>query len=441
MHCFLRRRPFVAWIRAGLFLLFFFVSVIPHRYIWTYESGWYGWVVNHLAWLPASFAVIVFFMALLICGYQRIGKFPLSFMLFFWVGFNILGGMGSIYPMLSISREVYYFLTGGVFGGLAFIGIRSEQDANRFLIGMFCVAVFVALYGIVEFVIGQNYFWDSTFVMSNSRYAHFAHEATEFGLRIRSSVGHPVYLGGYLVLCLPLCGILIYQPNRIARICGWCGGFIIFCALVFTFTRGAWLGAVVSGILYSRQLARRHIVLASVLLLVLGGGLFSLERIQDALVSRGTLQQISQFKEDPRSRAYLQSTNMVLAQPFWGIGTGHYRYLAPKFDDYDDTPDNMYLRLLSENGIISFGLFIFMLGLIFRRLLEGERWQTAQGQGNGVGARSIYCGFVGFCVDMITFDALFFPLTRITFWILVGVGLALWDIRSRGQTHESLEYR
>ena len=46
-------------------------------------------------------------------------------------------------------------------------------------------------------------------------------------------------------------------------------------------------------------------------------------------------------------------------------------------------------------------------------------------------ARAIVASVGGFMVDMLTCDALYFPLTRLTFWILVGVGMVLWQ-RTQG---------
>ncbi|MDA0745854.1 MAG: O-antigen ligase family protein [bacterium] len=413
-------------LRGGMCLLFFFVSFVPHRYLLVYGTGSVEMVVNNLAWLPSVFAAGLCLLAF----YDRERRHFSHSALFLPVGvclvLNLLGAVGAEVPGLGLSREMYYFLTGALLGLLAFQGFQGRVHAERFLVFLFAVSACVAGYGIFEFIAGYNPLWGHVFREENVRYAQFAQDAALFGRRIRATVGHPVFLGAYLLLCLPV-GVSVAAGRKgPLRLLCWIGVGIVSTALLLTFSRGAWIGAVVAGIVYFRQLAFRHIALVGAVLVVFLAGMLSFDRVWNTLEGRGTVAQLMRFKEDPRGVAYLQVAGMIQDRPFGGIGTAHYRYLAGRYQDYDDTPDNMYLRLIGENGIVGFGALLALFVFVFKVIKHGEdRYISLRQFKQANLCRGILASVCGFWVDLITCDALYFSLTRITFWVLVGVGYAL----------------
>jgi O-antigen ligase len=114
-------------------------------------------------------------------------------------------------------------------------------------------------------------------------------------------------------------------------------------------------------------------------------------------------------------------------QPLFGVGTGNYRYHARPLGLglRNDTPDNMYLLMLVESGIVSLCLRLSMLALVFATIRRGIGRARSEGDERKVDllfAFSAYLG--GMLVNMATWDLLYFPVTRSIFWLLAGLAMA-----------------
>jgi O-antigen ligase len=210
--------------------------------------------------------------------------------------------------------------------------------------------------------------------------------------------------------------------------------------LLLTFSRGAWVGVGAGAAVYGglrvgiggrrnptasgSVLRFRDVVRAVVAVAVFITLLLSFDKVSKTLAERGTLEQMKAFKTDPRGVAYAQAAGMVMDHPLLGTGTAHYRYLAKRYGDYDGTPDNGYLRILAENGILGLGAMIAVFAALLKGLFRCVREATGPDFRASLAA-VLAASFSGFYVDMITCDALQFPLTRLTFWMLAGVAMSL----------------
>ena len=155
-------------------------------------------------------------------------------------------------------------------------------------------------------------------------------------------------------------------------------------------------------------------------------------RIFMARVQGAYEEYVLDFASTTRGQSYghvaaISSTHLLM-----GLGTGMYRFAA-----YDlrrtmdistplgvlDTPDNMYLMWLAENGALGLGAAAFLLASLF-----GLLWRAVQVKNDADRkelARAFIAAFAGFCIDMLTCDALYFHVTRVVFWMVAGVAVAL----------------
>ena len=153
---------------------------------------------------------------------------------------------------------------------------------------------------------------------------------------------------------------------------------------------------------------------------------FSIDRVWSTLESRGTIGQIQTFKTDQRGIAYRQATAILVAQPLLGVGTGLYRFAGGRVRDWNDTPDNMYLRLLAEHGVAGFAAAVVLFAAIINVIRDARQSLSTRGCWKEADlCLAVLAGIAGFLVDIVTCDALYFPLTRISFWIVVGLGLTV----------------
>jgi hypothetical protein len=366
----------------------------------------------------------VFLTVVFVTYPKRVFKFPLLSVVCVILAIEMMTGIVSLVPSLALSRVIYYALTGAAVGLMAFVALRSSSEVGTYWRIATIAGALSAGYGIVEFCIGENFFWGSTFSQGNFLYARFASDS--FGKRILSTVGHPVYLGTVLAGLLPLSLHYAVSDEGVARKFSLSILILISLGLILTFARGAYLAAAIGLLVYAWKLSARArlnglIVLGTVVIVAL-----SFSTVRDTLLGRNTLEQLSEFRSDQRGIAYRQATQLLLKAPLTGHGLGHYRYLAKEPLDYNQTTDNMYLRILVESGVAGFCAVVYLIVKLSGHLIHASRRLPdllAQRL-----SLAVLSSLVAFLVDMTTCDALYFPLTRYLFWAICGSGLALYAL-------------
>ena len=138
------------------------------------------------------------------------------------------------------------------------------------------------------------------------------------------------------------------------------------------------------------------------------------------------------FGSTTRSAAYGFVSVTANRRPSTGLGTGMYSLAA-----YDmrleleiptplgvlDTPDNMYLMWLAENGGIGLVAAVYVFVALLKTLRRWARQETSDAR--QILSFGFMAALVGFMVNLLTVDALYFPLVRTTFWIIVGVAVVV----------------
>jgi O-antigen ligase len=183
----------------------------------------------------------------------------------------------------------------------------------------------------------------------------------ELRLRAYATFPHPNVLGGYLAVLLP--GIIQYSNNPINKLSNKKKYYFItvlfvgIIALVLTFSRSAWVAALLGIILLTRKNSFFiPLLVVSTIIVFL---IFKTVGIQDESVV---------VRQELNSAA----VTMFSQSPIFGKGLGNFLIELPKNlvsrQIYFLQPvHNIYLLLLSETGIVGFGLFIWMLWNIFKR--------------------------------------------------------------------------
>ena len=404
-------------VSLGIILVFLFVSLVPHRFLLlTHSFPWFS--LNPISFLPSVFTGILLFL----CVFKNAQRTPISLNLhlplFALVAFDFLSGISAEIPVLALSRQVYYGLTGICIAFLVFStctnGSRLTRLINVSIVGATCVA----FYGVCEYL-GTQGFWDDVFVQSNLRYARFASD--DFSGRILGTVGHPVFLGAYLVLFLPL-SLTNAMSTQSWRACSyWFCTITILLALLLTFTRGAWVGGIFSLMYVLRGQSFGRAGWSFLVLGFLVISILSVDEVRETVERRSPVRQLEGYRKDARGTAYVQASGVLLRNPLLGWGSGHYRYLGRLEGDQNGTPDNAYLRVLAEGGAVGLIALLFLFFEIYKRFRRSE--QATVGRDSDT-CRAITAGILGFWIDLITCDALHFPLTRISFWMVIGMGLA-----------------
>lgn len=263
--------------------------------------------------------------------------------------------------------------------------------------------------------------------------------------RLKGTMGNPNTLAIYLVLNLGLVTSLWLSPiSESKRRWALLAVSITLVALVFTHTRGAWVGAFFSIfallLLKDREERKRVIRFLVVLLIVavLAAAVFS-PNTQILKHTKGSIAVAGEAKEYDTAFVRLLEAFIVLDiiknHPILGSGLGSFRMLLerellglPEIIDFTADSFNVYLQLWLELGLLGLGVFLAMVFIILKR---GS--QLVKHYNNDPELQAI---IVGILANMIGFlmhgfaDMVLLSIGGYFFWMEVGMIFALERLAS-----------
>lgn len=244
-------------------------------------------------------------------------------------------------------------------------GIRLSEEQWRRALRVFMVSLgLVAIYGIVQFFAGMEYF----------RGKHLA----AYGNHFRATGGFNFYLTyagnqmmGFAVLLSAFLGSL---KNKKPELPYLISGILVLLSIVATFSRSTWLALVVVIAVITLMLDRRWF----------GWGLISLIAAGTvaAFVSPEIMERITSIwdpaKNAPRLNLWHTGWNMVKANPWLGIGPGEFNrvfeiYKHPGYYDAGGHAHNDMLNLAANSGIPAMLAWLGMWGFLIFSAFKGYR--------------------------------------------------------------------
>ena len=396
---------------TGLVLIILCVALVPYRYL----------VVGHPIGLLLRFFplyLVLILAALLLLSREMLVPLwktdSLIASIFLVLAVDMLSAFGGIQPYQSIGKVIYFFVTGPII----YILVRwtiNEYPHTKVILLWFVSAssALAAIYGISEFLVGENWLFGAYFDLDNSIYAAMVGQAI-FVDRIMGTIGHPVVFAAFLLLTFPVSISLAQYYRGIKRWLGIFASLLVLCALFLTLSRGAWIGLLAAVLFYCIYRNKRLLIIIFLGLGILGG-------VMAKSRTPSYEEFIQKFRNNPRVIAYSYVAQILPQRIYLGNGVGTYRFLARSMGSHLDTPDNMYLMRLAEAGLIGLATW----GFLFMRVIAALR--INKNEPTHIGLDEVFsilllAGLIGFFIDMLTFDALYIPVTRIMFWMLLGIG-------------------
>ena len=288
---------------------------------------------------------------------------------------------------------------------------RNERSLKRGVMALLFVAGIMGLDVMAQVISGRDLFYQSPLVpiVHNDRLVSKAATAT---------FGHGNNLGAYLVPVL-LLSVSLLISKRTKRT-GWVFIFLTLLlgiSLIFTFSRGAWVGFLCGIILM--LILSRHYKTGFLLLLVFTSVFLLSPEVRERITY--TLQPGGDSHRLPVWNASLQ---LIREHPFIGNGIGLFmdqcHQLLPARLTY---AHNCYLQIWVETGFFSLVVFLLFLGTL---LYHGVRAYLKNHDPILLG---ILCGVFGFLVHSF-FDTQFYSL-RLAYllWFLLGLLVAATRLR------------
>jgi len=414
-----------------LFCLIIYISLIPFQYLMEPRISILKYNFNPLKYFPI-FIIFLLFIPLLffktlgknVFRYQKINVLILCFFLT-----AFLSSFSALNFGLSLSRFVYYSLTGIVFFYFSIVYFEDFSSVRKFVRMIIIVGLIVSLYGIAEFIIKGNVFFEEVF--NNSNYLYYklmkGNMPLEAQKRIISTIGHPVTLGFFLIPPIVF-SFMEYNLTKelLKKVIYIIISLILIIGMLLTFSRGSWIALFVSLCVFNYKKKKNIIGIFLPVIIIIAALVLTSGEIKEILIKRDP----STYLQDPynknRVMSYLTVSKILVDYPLIGIGNANFRLVRNQYDEFAtniDAPDNMLLMELAENGILGMSLFCLIIYYLLKFLKMA--YQNTHDLRTKEFLWGFFCIFIGFFVNMLTFDILYQPIPRIIFWNIAGISMIM----------------
>ena len=240
--------------------------------------------------------------------------------------------------------------------------------------------------------------------------------------RAYSTFENPNVLGTYFLLLIPFAlGRFVMEKERVLRLFFAGVLFLMAVVLILTFSRGAYLGVLISVALFLVMMNKRLIAPGIFALIVVA--LLAPEAVVGRFLSIGDLTDTS-----TAYRISIWMGTLAMMREYWALGIGPgldawsliyptYAYSAVVAQH----SHNLFLQTLAELGVIGFTVFLLVLYHFFKNVCQS--YSVAKGEQRIYAIASI-SAVLGFLVMGVGDYALYNFRLRLFFWIVLAIGLA-----------------
>lgn len=315
---------------------------------------------------------------------------------------------------------------------LVVVLLQRGRTLRRVVWVLLAVGIFLGTIGVVQYATGS---FDNNFLgFGRAGLLHIVGQTNDY--RISGPLANPNAFGQILLVIVPLAFDRLWNERSIwlRVLAGWALAVTVL-AIVFTFSRGAFLGlVVVIALVFLRHPPRPAIVLLS-LVVVLAVAPF----IPAEYTSRiSSLQEgIPFLGGNVRAEASLRGRTsemtvgwrMFADHPIIGVGWGNYpahyqtysRLLGLDPRRGTRSPHSLYLQVAAETGLLGLAVFGLLLWQMYSGLLKAQRALRAADRTE---LADIVVAFTIGITGYLTHAVFIHGAYPRFFWLLVGIAFA-----------------
>lgn len=261
----------------------------------------------------------------------------------------------------------------------------DQKEAKQLVRFSLIAAMLISLHGIYQYIVKAP-------MLSSSWVDAGEHVRT----RVYSVFGSPNIMGSYMILMFPTAaGMAVASRSRKERLFY---GFIAattLAALVFTFTRGAWMALFAALVVMAIFFDKRLLLL---ILLAAAAAMF-VPQIQRRVLELFTPLYWFKSAQDGRIARWMRAYDIIRHNPLFGAGLGHFGGAVAARNFSSIYADNYYAKTLGEMGILGLTamltLFITMMRNLYKRIFQPLRahrdWPLLLGMFTGLLALLVQC--------------------------------------------------
>lgn len=289
--------------------------------------------------------------------------------------------------------------------------IRTRRQLRGVVIAMVWAGVLVALFGFVQFMFPGSF--SGGWVDENM---------FDYRFRVYSTLQNPNVLGEYFLLIIPFAfACLLTAKSNQGRLFYIIATIAMLACLVLTYSRGSYLGIIISIAVFLVMLDRRFIlpgiILAVIIVLVLPTTF--IERFSS----------IGNTSDGSTSyRVFIWLGTIAMLRHYWfsGIGPGEWAFkqVYPVYSyNAISAPHahNLFLQITCDTGVIGLFIFLAILYQYFKNMFHTLRVGKPREQRTFViaGISSI----IGFIVQSMTDYTFYNYRVMLLFWAVLGISM------------------
>jgi len=433
-------------VLIGVFLGVLAIFIPPVIFV----AALFGFVYLALTFNKPEFNVILtiatlpFLPTMVICGeliltliaflFKAIrGKRSIRFELLdlFVLAFAILmifGGLFSVSPSESLPPASVFFCF--MLSYFLIVNLIKTKELLKKLISFSLVSFTIcSLYGIY-----QNFFEapDTTWTDEDMFSA--------IETRVVSTFENPNVFGEYLIMLIPLALTFMLLAKKMSgKSLSLVSLVASVAALIFTWSRGAWLGCIVSLLIFFIILNKNS--LGAYIMGMLAFPL-AIPFLPESIVSRFT--SIGNMTDSSTSyRVYIWEASLGMIKDFpltgIGIGTGAYQAVYSEYAlaGIETAPHshNLYMQIMIELGILGFAVFMLTMFLFVNKAFTFIKSTSFSDARLLVGA--VTCGIVAILVQGLTDYVWYNYRVFAFFWMMIGIASTAINIYKSDEIPEN----
>jgi putative inorganic carbon (HCO3(-)) transporter len=385
--------------------------------IWKYEIGVFT-VVGIIPLAPTTALLGLILITALSYGIKlfldRTMRFRVTILDYFVVLFGIVLCYSSI-TSYTVGNSLFALLINAAFILFYFIlvnTIKTRQQLYALVALLVVSSTLTSLYGLYQLktVGATSEAWVDTTLFGDIK------------ARVGSTFDNPNVLGEYLVLIIPIAIAMLWgQKGWFSRLVTLGLTAIMLGCLVYTYSRGAYIGLILAFAIFAVLRDRRFIILGVVGLLVLP---FVLPA---SVINRFTsIGNLSDTSSSYRISVWLGSLKVV--KDYWpsgiGLGLEPFKLIYPKYSlnaAYAHHSHNIYIQLLIETGIAGFTMFFAMIIVYYKTLLAG--FYKTKDKFISTFMIAIASGMAGYLAQGMVENLWYNNKVLLTFWVMLAFGM------------------
>ncbi len=360
--------------------------------------------------------IIFFYLFVLSFNFIRIsrGIKALDVIILIFIG---IAALEVFFNSLDIAiAERRFFLTYAPLVILFLTAENQKEEAYALSIkSMVAICLVISIFMIYEFFIGENFIY-SRMVRSVYIGKNFSYNNRAFGIFY-----HPTIAGAFLTMIFPFIALFLSDKGNKARLIFGHVAFIVISIAVFlTFSKMAW---IILGGMYLWYLRHKGIYVERLILIVFS--ILALTFFVKINVFK------HQFSPDfmviavgYRLKSLFIAMDMIKQHPIMGLGLDHFRLLylnycsEPNVPYHLRIPDNMYLTILTETGLIGFISFITFILVLIKKAIN--KLKNIESGSKKLLVETIFVSIASVLIHNLSYDSFYWSSPLIVFWMLAG---------------------